>query len=69
MTSSWNLQAGGPGMGGQSTQTIRLPYEYFKDFIAHEITEDNLRKIGNLPKDVKAIAKQFGAELLIKFHR
>ncbi|HBR21061.1 MAG TPA: hypothetical protein DD713_00590 [Nitrospiraceae bacterium] len=69
MTSSWNLQAGGPGMGGQSTQTIRLPYEYFKDFIANEITEDNLKKIGNLPKDVKTIAKQFGAELLSKFHR
>ncbi|TAN40687.1 MAG: hypothetical protein EPN22_17155 [Nitrospirae bacterium] len=69
MTSSWNLQAGGPGMGGQSTQTIRLPYDHFKDFTASEITEDNLKNIGNLPKDVKTIARQFGTELLSKFYR
>jgi len=48
MTSSWNLQAGGRGMGGQSTQTIRLPYGYFKDFDESTLTEDNLKKIGNL---------------------
>ena len=29
MTSSWNLQAGGRGMGGQATTNIRLPYDYF----------------------------------------
>ena len=67
MTSSWNLQAGGPGMGGQQTQTIKLPYEYFKDFNTKEITEDNLKKIGNMPKDAKAIAKQFSKELENKF--
>jgi hypothetical protein len=68
MTSSWNLQAGGPGMGGQSTQTIRLPYDYFKEFKESELSEDNLMKMGDLPKDIKNMAKQFGAELSAKFH-
>lgn len=68
MTSSWNLQAGGPGMGGQSTQTIRLPYSYFKDFNEKEISEDSLKKIGDLPKDIKNVAKQFGIELSARFH-
>ena len=67
MASGWNLQAGGPGMGGQQTQTIKLPYEYFKDFNTQEIAEDNLKAIGNLPKDVKSIAKQFSQELEKKF--
>lgn len=68
MTSSWNLQAGGPGMGGQSTQTIRLPYDYFKEFNANEISEDNLQKIGNLPKDIKTAARQFCSELSARFY-
>ncbi len=63
MTSGWNLQAGGPGMGGQSTQTIILPYDYFKDFTEEVITEDNLKKISSLPKDAKVIAKEFGEQL------
>lgn len=67
MTSGWNLQAGGPGMGGQQTQTIKLPYEYFKEFNTQEITEENLKALGNLPKDVKSIAKQFSQELEKKF--
>jgi hypothetical protein len=68
MTSGWNLMAGGPGMGGQSTQTIILPYDYFKDFNEREISEDNLKKIGDLPKDIKNMAEQFGTELSAKFH-
>lgn len=64
MTSSWNLQAGGPGMGGQSTQTIKLPYKYFKDFDRSTLSEDNLSKIGHLPKDIKAMAKEFKEQLL-----
>ncbi len=67
MTSSWNLQAGGIGMGGQNTQTIRLPYDKFRDFDKTTITEENLKKIGNLPKDIKEIAKQFGSELSARF--
>jgi len=67
MTSSWNLQAGGPGMGGQSTQTIRLPYKYFKTFTKETMTEDYLKKIGNMPKDIKLLARNFGAEIESRF--
>jgi hypothetical protein len=69
MTSSWNLQAGGPGMGGQSTQTVRLPYEYFREFNEDLVSEDSLAKIGNLPRDIKTLAKQFCEELASKFYR
>jgi hypothetical protein len=69
MSSSWNLQAGGPGMGGQSTQTIRLPYDYFKKFDETAISDENLQIIGNMPKDVKNIAKIFGIGLSSKFHK
>lgn len=68
MTSSWNLQAGGPGMGGGSTQTIKLPYDYFKTFNADAISEDNLRQIGDMPKDIKLLAREFGRELSARFH-
>jgi hypothetical protein len=67
MSSSWNLQAGGPGMGGQSTQTIRLPYDYFRTFEPAEITEENLKTIGSLPKDAKAIARDFGMKISERF--
>lgn len=67
MTSSWNLQAGGIGMGGQSTQTIRLPYSLFREFNDQEISEESLRKIGNLPKDVKGIARYFGDSIKRRF--
>jgi hypothetical protein len=67
MTSSWNLQAGGKGMGGQSTQTVRLPYDYFKKFDSNEMSEERLKEIGSLPKDAKSIAKQFGNELFSRF--
>ena len=69
MTASWNLQAGGPGMGGQSTQTIRLPYKHFKNFTDNDLTEENLKVIGNMPKDIKTIAKHFGEELSEKFNK
>lgn len=68
MTSSWNLQAGGPGMGGQSTQTIRLPYDFFKSFNKNSLSEGNLKTIGNLPEDIKNMAIKFGEELSARFH-
>lgn len=67
MTASWNLQAGGPGMGGQSTQTVRLPYNEFKEFKKEEMTEDSLQKIGSLPKDIKKMAKKIGTEIDNRF--
>ncbi len=69
MTSSWNLQAGGRGMGGQDTQTIRLPYEYFKSLKDGELSEENLKKIGSLPRDVKDIAISFKKELESGFYK
>ncbi len=68
MTSSWNLQAGGPGMGGQSTQTVRLSYDQFKQFDRTTLTEDTLRKMGELPKEIRDMANRFRAELTSKFY-
>jgi hypothetical protein len=56
MTSGWNLQEGGIGMGGQSTHTIKLPYDEFEEITAGTFEEDNLQRISDLPKDVKDIA-------------
>jgi len=68
MIASWNLQKGGQGMHKQDTQTIILPYNYFKVFSKEELSEDSLRNIGCLPKDIKMLAKRFGSELSSKFH-
>ncbi len=67
LSSSWNLMAGGPGMGGQTTQTIRLPYSLFKTFDRTTITEDKLKELGNLPKEIKNIAGKYGTELVVKY--
>ncbi|KJJ85796.1 hypothetical protein OMAG_000350 [Candidatus Omnitrophus magneticus] len=67
MTSSWNLQAGGIGMGGQNTQTVRLPYEYFRNFDEDVISEEKFIKIGNLSRNIKILARQFYDELTLKF--
>ncbi|MFA4990618.1 MAG: hypothetical protein WC579_01745 [Candidatus Paceibacterota bacterium] len=69
MSASWNLQAGGPGMGGQSTQTIRLPYNYFKKFDESAISDGNLQIIGNMPKDIKNLARNFATEISQKFYK
>jgi len=63
MTSSWNLQAGGPGMGGQSTQTVRLPYDSFREFDRNTFAEDYIKSIGDLPREAKVRADEFGREL------
>jgi hypothetical protein len=68
MASSWNLQAGGIGMGGQNTQTVRIPYDQFKTFDKNTLTEENLEKIGQLSKEIKEMAKEFLDELISKFY-
>jgi hypothetical protein len=68
MTSSWNLQAGGKGMQGQATQTVMMPYSHFKNFNKDEISEENLKNIGNMPKEAKIRAKEFSEALLSKFY-
>ncbi len=64
MYAGWNLQAGGPGMGGQSTQTVILPYEMFKPWDKSQLAEGNLQRLGKLPADAKNIAQQ----LMNNFH-
>ncbi len=68
MTSSWNLQAGGLGMGGQSTQTVKLSYNQFKQFDRTTLTEDALRGMGELPKEIRDMAGRFRTELSSKFY-
>jgi|GEM_PF-1256635 len=68
MTASWNLQAGGTGMGGQATQTVRLPYSYFKPFESNTLKEETLKELGNMPREIRSVAKQFGKELSKRFH-
>ncbi len=67
MSSGWNLQAGGRGMGGQDTQTVRLPYDEFEDLTEDTLQEENLKKISDLPKDVKDIVLRYRKELREKF--
>jgi hypothetical protein len=68
MTSSWNLQAGGIGMGGQNTQTIRLPYSYFQEFNGEKLSEESLKELGSLPKDIKLLAGKFRSVLSTRFY-
>jgi len=68
ITASWNLQAGGPGMGGQPTQTIRLPYSCFREFSADEIKGGDLLRPGGVYKEIKAMARQFNTALGRKGH-
>ena len=64
---SWNLQRGGTGMGGQETQTVRLPYSCFREFGPNFMSEENMESIKNLPKDIKRIAACFGESLEREF--
>lgn len=59
MSAGWNLQAGGIGMVGGGTQTVRLPYDEFEDLTEKTLEEDNLKKISNLPQDVKDMVKDY----------
>ena len=67
MSSSWNLQAGGRGMGGSDTQTVKIPYDEFEDITEKTFEEDNLKDISNLPKDVKDVVATYRKELRQKF--
>ncbi len=53
-------------MSGQSTQTDRLPYDHFREFTA-EISEDELKKMGELPKDITSLTRQFNMEISSRF--
>lgn len=59
MSASWNLQAGGRGMGGGDTQTIKIPYDEFEDITEETFTEDNLKKISLLSNDIKDVVVSY----------
>ena len=61
MSSGWNLQAGGRGMGGSDTQTVRIPYDEFEDIDESTFSEDNLKKISNLPDEIRKTVNEFKA--------
>lgn len=48
MGCSWNLQAGGPGMGGGQTQTVMMPGTLFGTFDMNMLSEDWLRQNSSL---------------------
>jgi hypothetical protein len=59
LTASWNLQRGGKGMGGQETQTIKLPYHGFKNLESSDLSDSSLEDIGNLPQEIRKLAEEF----------
>lgn len=67
MTAGWNLQGGGAGMGGQSTQTVRLPYSEFGNFTVANMSEEWLREHTELSKDARCMASAFYTELENRF--
>ena len=67
MTAHWFSQQGGKGMGGQNTQTIRIPYDEFEILEERTFDEDNLQKISNLPEQVKNMAARYMIELEKRF--
>lgn len=67
MSGSWNILGGGIGMGGGDTHTIKIPYVEFEDITEETFDEENLKKISNLPKDVKEIAMNFRKQIQLKY--
>lgn len=63
MGCSWNLQAGGKGMGGGDTQTIMLPYSLFQSFELNKLSEEWLSQHSSLQNSVKIIAKKLSRDL------
>lgn len=58
MGCSWNLQAGGAGMGGGATQTVMIPGSLFAPFNQSVLSEDWLHAHGSLQESVRAIARE-----------
>ena len=66
-SASWNLQRGGRGMGGQETQTIRLPYGGFRKLEPDILGGKSLKEISNLPEEIKRLAVEFKRALESEF--
>lgn len=63
MGCSWNLQAGGPGMGGGATQTVMMKGELFEEFDMKILSEDWLARHSSLHGAVKDTVKSFAEDL------
>jgi len=59
MSAGWQLQEGGRGMVGGSTHTVKIPYDEFSDIEEKTFDEENLKKISNLPSDVKDLVRDY----------
>lgn len=53
---SWNLQAGGVGMGGGATQTVMIPADLFVEFSTDNLSEGWLEQHKSLQGSVRASA-------------
>ena len=63
---SWNLQAGGAGMGGGATQTVMMPGSLFEPFTERNLSEEWLEDNSSLQGAVRAKAQEL-AENLAQF--
>lgn len=63
MGCSWNLQAGGRGMGGGQTQTVMFKGALFEEFDMNILSEDWLAKYSSLNGAVKDLARTFANDL------
>ncbi len=67
MSASWNLQAGGVGMGGGNTQTVLMPYSLFENLDDKWFEDANLNAVGQISHSVKLKASEFQKEVASLF--
>ncbi len=60
---SWNLQAGGAGMGGGATQTVMMPGSLFEPFTERNLSEEWLAEHSSLQGAVRAKAQELANDL------
>jgi hypothetical protein len=63
MGCSWNLQAGGAGMGGGATQTVMMPGSLFESFNEKNLSEEWLEENSSLQGAVRAKAQELAGNL------
>lgn len=63
MGCSWNLQAGGAGMGGGATQTVMMPGGLFEPFTEKNLSEEWLAEHASLQGTVRVKVQELAAGL------
>lgn len=63
MGCSWNLQAGGAGMGGGATQTVMMAGSLFETFSPANLSEEWLANHSSLQSSVRATAQELAKDL------